>query len=582
MKQIPYYVKNISYLDRCLRDFCRQLQYADAYSSILVSLFAPREREDEMHQAIRRIQKELPDAQVVGSLTSSEIINGHLVSRGIAMTFSVFDDTQVDILAFDGSDMDSREMGESLLSHLNASPDAVAVEILIADSSIDTVPFLHIVSQCSPDIRFFGGLSDDGSLGDRGRIYANGKSYPSGIAAVVFRSASLHVDIYTSFGWQPLGGCMTITKMDDDYTVREIDHKPVIKVYEKYLGIKSDEDFLLESLAFPFYFYRNGKRLARHPRSCSADGAISFGADLKVGEQVRLAYGDPAEIIREAQDLHRQLSEFSPEGLFVTSCVARKMILRNDTQKELNACCPAPSTGLYAYGEIFRHGREIMFSNMALVVAGMREGEGKRGFVHEIPHRLPKFSRQTNIMRHMVHFIQASTAELEQANAKLSRLAHYDRLTNLLNRGEVESAFSQGLSEAKLTHEPFSVLMMDIDDFKGINDNYGHNAGDAALRSIAEILRDSTDEDASPGRWGGDEFFVVLPNSDLDQTARIAERIRRHVADLKILPNRRVTTSIGIASAKPGDTTISLFQRADRALYRAKKSQGKDSVAIMP
>ena len=583
MKQVSYYVRSIDYLDSCLQDISRQLCYADSYAGILVSALAAPSRREELDGYLDKIAKKMPRANVIAALTEHEIINGHIMAHGVVVTFNIFAEAEVEVLAFDAANMDSRDMGEALLTHIDAAPDTAAVELVMADSSLDTVPLLKILSQTSPTVKFFGGFAYDSGAGVRGCVWANARPYPSGMVAVVFKGASLKVEVHASFGCQPLGRCMTITKMSDAYTVQEVDHAPVAEIYAKYLGIKAGEDFLADALAFPLYFYRNGRRLARHPHRALPDGSLAFGADLKVGEQVRLSYGDPAQIVRQAEDLAAKLAAFGPEGVFVTSCVARKSLLQQDAQKELNPCAQSPSTGLYAYGQIVRQGCHVMLSSMTLTVAAFREGVLSPDYVPTIPRRHPGLTRQTSILRHMAYFIRTSAAELETANARLAKLAHFDRLTNLLNRGEVETALSRGLSEAKNSREPFSVLILDIDDFKGINDTYGHDTGDAALRSVASILKESTRQSDAPGRWGGDEFFVVLPNTPLSRTESIAQRIRRAVSCLDILPGgRHITTSIGIAEARPDDTTISLFQRADRALYCAKKDQGKDAVASLP
>ena len=124
-----------------------------------------------------------------------------------------------------------------------------------------------------------------------------------------------------------------------------------------------------------------------------------------------------------------------------------------------------------------------------------------------------------------------------------------------------------------------AVLMLDMDNFKGINDTFGHAMGDRALVALADVLRASTRSADITSRWGGDEFFVILVRADRDVVERVAERIRAGAAALKILPDgRRINLSIGATLSRPDDTLDLIFKRADEALYASKSVPGKNSV----
>lgn len=222
-----------------------------------------------------------------------------------------------------------------------------------------------------------------------------------------------------------------------------------------------------------------------------------------------------------------------------------------------------------------------MVSNMTLVTIGMREGI-KCNEKTPIVVKTPRLKKHRSLMARLVHFIETTTQELEASNAKLKQLAQIDRLTGLYNRGETELRLRH-MMELQESHEhPLAVLMMDVDDFKGINDNFGHATGDATLKAIADVLRASTCGEDAPGRWGGDEFFVVFHDMEQKRLKEVAEHIRQQVASLDVLANgNKVTTSIGGAVARPDDTVDSLCRRVDRALYAAKRAAGKDTVIMM-
>ncbi|WP_027331091.1 GGDEF domain-containing protein [Marinimicrobium agarilyticum] len=174
-------------------------------------------------------------------------------------------------------------------------------------------------------------------------------------------------------------------------------------------------------------------------------------------------------------------------------------------------------------------------------------------------------------------------SERHQLEEDMRRLASLDPLTNLNNRRQFNVLANQELQRQGRYHEDLTVLTMDIDYFKNINDQYGHAGGDAALRAFAGLLRQQFRESDIVGRLGGEEFAVLLLKADLNHTAVIAERLREACSDMNILyegKTIRMTTSIGIARCKVGEHSIELpLKRADGALYAAK-NDGRNCVKI--
>jgi diguanylate cyclase (GGDEF)-like protein len=154
------------------------------------------------------------------------------------------------------------------------------------------------------------------------------------------------------------------------------------------------------------------------------------------------------------------------------------------------------------------------------------------------------------------------------------RMASIDPLTGVANRRGVEQFTALAMREARVRREPLSVLAIDIDEFKRINDSLGHAAGDKVLIAIARACEEALREGDLLGRIGGEEFLVVLPRGAVDHAADIAERLRRRVETLpldEIAANLRATVSVGVAEMSAGDSGFpDLEQRADAALYRAK------------
>ena len=163
--------------------------------------------------------------------------------------------------------------------------------------------------------------------------------------------------------------------------------------------------------------------------------------------------------------------------------------------------------------------------------------------------------------------------------------ASTDNLTGLANRRVLAGEGARLLREALERNGALSVALVDIDHFKQINDNFGHDVGDVALRHVADCLRDACDRRHLPARQGGEEFVVLLPQARADDARSAAERIRRAVESAPFAPGegvtRRITVSIGLATLQPGDRQFDdLLRRADRGLYEAKNA-GRNQVAVV-
>jgi two-component system cell cycle response regulator len=162
-----------------------------------------------------------------------------------------------------------------------------------------------------------------------------------------------------------------------------------------------------------------------------------------------------------------------------------------------------------------------------------------------------------------------------QDRARLERRALIDPLTGVLNRRGICEVLKRELGRALRTGGPLSVLVVDVDHFKAINDRYGHQAGDTVLRHVARTLNEAVRIADHVGRSGGDEFLVVLPDTDGAAALTLGGRLHNlQLPPLAVEPAREVdvTISIGTATARPDDTSDTLVERADREMYRVKKT----------
>jgi len=168
--------------------------------------------------------------------------------------------------------------------------------------------------------------------------------------------------------------------------------------------------------------------------------------------------------------------------------------------------------------------------------------------------------------------IQAQQHELARRNFELERIASTDKLTGLNNRRKLEEFATEHLAGIRRYGGWLSAILLDIDHFKAVNDRHGHPVGDRVIMHIAAIISDTVREADVAGRWGGEEFLVLLPNTTLDGALVVAEKIRRAVADHDFPVVEAKTVSLGVSQMLDDETMTGLVARADQALYRAKQA----------
>ncbi len=171
-------------------------------------------------------------------------------------------------------------------------------------------------------------------------------------------------------------------------------------------------------------------------------------------------------------------------------------------------------------------------------------------------------------------------------NAQLQALASHDGLTGLLNSRAYHDRCQERIDWAQRSGQPYAVLFVDLDHFKHINDQHGHDAGDRVLKTVAQVLAQTVRRTDVPGRIGGEEFSVFLPDTDEAGAVKLAEVLRQAIEDCQpdIGAQRlRVTASIGVATShgsEPGQALAGIQQRADQAMYAAK-AQGRNRVSVL-
>jgi len=163
---------------------------------------------------------------------------------------------------------------------------------------------------------------------------------------------------------------------------------------------------------------------------------------------------------------------------------------------------------------------------------------------------------------------------------ELEHLSITDKLTDLFNRQKLDEVLNYEFSQSTRYGSHFSVVLLDLDDFKNINDTLGHLVGDEVLIKVAEILKKNVRDTDTAGRWGGEEFLLIIPKASEDEAAHVAEKLRASAEGLDFGIGRKVTVSAGVGSTDGSLSLRSLLSLTDKAMYKAKK-EGKNRVALV-
>jgi len=206
------------------------------------------------------------------------------------------------------------------------------------------------------------------------------------------------------------------------------------------------------------------------------------------------------------------------------------------------------------------------------------------GLIRQRDHAVEQLEIQNRVLESLV---SERTRELEDKNRQLERLATRDPLTGLYNRRYIEGKLDEETARARRYGPPLSVVVLDLDDFKKVNDTLGHAVGDEVLVAVASRLRQDVRQVDVVGRMGGEEFIVILPNTPATSAIVMGERIRSQVSQLDSVLKAdgsplRMTISGGISQFRKDDASPKeMLERADRVLYQAKR-EGKNRIVVAP
>jgi len=334
--------------------------------------------------------------------------------------------------------------------------------------------------------------------------------------------------------------------------------------------------------------YLQGRSIVRHlGRFATAARGIARGSlHERVPVRGRDEFAELGAALNDmAAQLEARLAELEAERGRVRDALARfgEALTATHDSKQLLSIIAATAAEATA-----ARGSRIVLPDGTVVASGDADGEGERlilpltasgerfGTLELMGDSFSKEQRM-NAASLAAHAVVA--LENARLHGMVERQALVDGLTGLANRRAAADALHVEAARAERLETPLSVVLADLDGFKDVNDEHGHAVGDAVLRAFAEVLRDTLRESDLAGRWGGEEFLLLLPGADEEGAAQLAERVRIGLAARRIpsVPGLRVTASFGVAEYAGEANTEQLVAAADDALYRAKRG-GKDRV----
>lgn len=575
MIQLSYRLRSLGDIENCIHFFATS--YIPRKHHILISIYTHWNKPETIREMTRLFCDAFPEAEIAGMTTAGGIENGRMHLRQTIVTIQFFEKSDVHAAIYDFSKESMSALGERALADCQKEKDLSAVLLFLTQQYYDFEPFLTTLDKLSKDIPICGGYAHTYLQEDGIYVFTKDAILSCGILLITYAGA-VQVLTQSVMGWQPLGRTMTITAMDGPLVIRSLDHEPAAYFYQKYLH---STDFEKSQLLFPLVRNAHQFRLAVLPLDAKSNGALQTNVFSHVGDQVQMAYGDPDQVILSSHKALDHIERFVPEGMLLLSCVTRRYFLKEDVNQILSAYgdfCVAP--GGYVNGELIRIEGKTQTTNMTLVSVCFREGEAPLVNTAKKHHAPVVLGEALSTVQRLATFITETTKELAETQKQLSFAASHDSFTGLLNRGSIEKMLCRCHEDASARQLAFSALMIDLDTFKHINDTFGHNKGDEVIREVAAIMKRMIRPTDFAGRWGGDEFVIILPGTTLANARIVANRLQQAFQTIQLPDHSFLTASIGCTTASPDETEQTFYKRMDDALYLAKEG-GRNRIILL-
>ncbi len=581
MKQKTYRFSDCHGVLEILQEINSSEDYQKA-SGILMQLYNPRVDIDE-EALVQCINDNCPKAVLTGMTCASIAEEEYdLRDKPVQLSVSYFYKTKLYCYEYDLNSMSMFLAGRLMNEKLDELEDVKCMQTFYVSRSSSILVYSQEFSH--QNLPIFGAKAGRNiRLLNTAHVYGK-KCYDNAIVSVVFQSKTLSLFMENNLDWEQLGAEMVITRVEGDRIAAEIDGKPAIDVYKKYLKVTPNEFFVQNVCEFPFIIKRNCCVVARVPQAFDEDGSIIFNSDIFQGEHFRLSYSFPQQLLHKTKVEIDAVSWLSPQGVYFFECGNRQRFLGPLYDEEMEIfgsffpeySCTTGNSELFSIPD-----SPIADLNSALVIVALTENiESKNLFVPGncglTIEEEEDADREIPFVERILTFLECTSKELDDLNKQLGKVAYTDQLTKIYNRWELERKLLEAQTLTK-NGSSFALLFFDIDHFKHVNDTFGHDAGDLVLKSIVNIVKGFIKENHVFGRWGGEEFLYLFPTDSIEDALELAEDIRNTIDETCFITVRHVTVSIGVTMMNKDDTIESFVKRADEALYQAKET-GRNKV----
>lgn len=551
----------------------------------LIQVFSGLTSKSEIEQIQTIFKEKNNELSYIGTTTAGEICNGKVFENSITVSITSFEHTKVQYSFINQND--DFKMGAKIAKTM-FKKKTKALLIFADGLQINGSELLEGISSVNTKIPVAGGLAGDNENFVKTYVFNKDSIFTKGVVAAALNSDVLNVFTDYQLNWQPIGKHMTITKAIKN-RLYEIDGINASEIYTKYLGSNIGNNLPYSAIEFPIIkIDDDGLEVCRSFNKQFSDGSLLTIGNIEVGDHVRFAFGNIELVLKNTINQIQDYKKYQPEVIFTYSCTARKSFFQSQIKNELIPLENiAPTSGFFTYGEIFHNNNKNSLLNVSLTILGISENKidqsleiseerkSKKSFITD-KHYLA-LNALTNLSNKVID-------ELEEAKNKLKEQAMKDYLTNLYNRRYFDEIAKELLELSKRSKEDFTVMVLDLDKFKTINDTYGHTIGDEVIKTFAKLLISNTRTSDITARLGGEEFAILLPRTTKDETVLLAENLRKKVESHTInIYNKEIkfTVSIGVAIVElKKDKQISeALNKADTALYKAKRN-GRNRIEI--
>lgn len=584
-------MKNITFKFKNLGDMYKNLDLSQIDSNkSLVQVFSGLCKKKEIVQIQNILKEKYPSLNYIGSTTSGEIYEGVTTENEIIISILNFEHTTTQYFyAKEESDFQTGVCLANTLFKENTKAMILFIDGL--DSNGNDI--IDGISSVNSNIPIAGGLAGDNGDFKETFVFDKNNIYKKGVVAVALNSDKLNVFTDYQLNWQPIGHTMTVTKAKKNH-LYELNHTPASEVYKKYLGEKIGNNLPFSATEFPLLKLHDESdfQVCRTFINKFDDGSLITIGNLEEGDKVRFAFGNVDLILNNTKKNILEYENFEPEVIYTYSCTARKAFLQSQIDIELNPLNTiAPTYGFFTYGEVFHKNNKNSLLNVSLTILAFSEKtnkintKSKKKIIDEKLEKNIISNKHYLVLDALTNLSNKVIEELEEVHKKLKEEANKDYLTNLYNKRYFDEVSHNLIEIAKRQNSPISVIMIDIDFFKNINDTYGHIVGDEVIKNIASLLIKNTRKSDIVSRFGGEEFAILLPNTNKKDAKEIAEKLRNiieeHIIILENTKEIKLTISLGVCqmNLKCDENISKVIDNADIALYQAKK-QGRNKVII--